>query len=109
MPGKTAAPKTANAGLAVGLKRGYQTKKRTQRVKPSYNKGKQGKRTQLVKSIVREVAGYAPYERRLLELLRNGLDKRALKYAKKKVGTHRRGKAKREEMSAVLRNLRSKK
>ena len=38
-----------------------------------------------MRDVVREVAGYAPYERRLLELLRNGLEKRAVKFAKKKV------------------------
>jgi hypothetical protein len=44
-----------------------------------------GKRTKFVRSIVREVSGFAPYERRCLELLRIGADKRALKYCKKRV------------------------
>ena len=48
-------------------------------------------------------SGTPPYEKRLVELLRVGRDKRALKVAKKKLGTHKRGKAKREEMGAVLR------
>lgn len=39
-----------------------------------------------VRDIVREVAGLAPYERRITELLKVGFDKRALKVAKKKVG-----------------------
>jgi hypothetical protein len=34
---------------------------------------------------VREVAGLAPYERRVIELLRNSKDKRARKLAKKRV------------------------
>ena len=38
-----------------------------------------------VRDIVREVAGLAPYERRITELLKVGFDKRALKVAKKKV------------------------
>jgi large subunit ribosomal protein L36e len=44
-----------------------------------------GKRVKFVRSIVREVCGLAPYEKRLCELLRVGRDKRALKLAKKKV------------------------
>lgn len=44
-----------------------------------------GKRIKFVREIVREVAGLAPYEKRLTELLKVGRDKRALKLAKKKV------------------------
>ena len=43
------------------------------------------KRVKFVRDIVREVAGLAPYERRITELLKVGKDKRALKVAKKKV------------------------
>jgi large subunit ribosomal protein L36e len=54
------------------------------------------------------VAGLAPYEKRLIELLKVGKDKRALKVAKAKLGTHLRGKKKREEMAGVLRKMQSK-
>jgi hypothetical protein len=43
------------------------------------------KRVKLVRDIVKEVAGQAPYEKRLMELLKVGRDKRALKVAKRKV------------------------
>lgn len=61
---------------------------------------------QFVKEVVREVAGFAPYERRLIDLCRNNLDKRALRLAKRKLRTHGRAKRKREEMSAVAFRLR---
>ena len=38
-----------------------------------------------MREIIREVAGLAPYEKRIVELLKIGKDKRALKVAKKKV------------------------
>lgn len=90
-------------------------KKTTARVtKPrvSTTKGHLSKRTAFVRELVKEVAGYvtylisrfllkgsyflltldnplhfslAPYERRVIELLRNGKDKRARKLAKKRV------------------------
>eukprot|EP00955_Chlamydomonas_euryale_P039860 351532-Chlamydomonas_euryale.AAC.9 len=44
-----------------------------------------GKRVKFVRDIVREVAGLAPYEKRICELLKIGKDKRALKVAKRKV------------------------
>ena len=37
-----------------------------------------------VRDIIREVAGLAPYEKRVTELLKVGKDKRALKLCKKK-------------------------
>jgi hypothetical protein len=45
------------------------------------------KRVKFVREIVREVAGLAPYEKRVTELLKVGKDKRALKLCKKKVGS----------------------
>lgn len=67
------------------------------------SKGKASERSKVVRQVIKEVAGFAPYERRILELLRIGKDKRALKFAKKRLGTHLRAKRKREELSEVLR------
>ena len=39
----------------------------------------------MIRGLIRDVAGSAPYEKRLVELLKNGRDKRALKLAKRKV------------------------
>jgi hypothetical protein len=44
-----------------------------------------GKKVKEVREIIRDVAGLAPYEKRVVELLKVGKDKRALKVAKKKV------------------------
>lgn len=38
-----------------------------------------------MRDVVREVVGLAPYERRIIELLKVQRDKRALKFAKKRV------------------------
>ena len=57
----------------------YQPKPRISRMK-----GHLSKRTAFVRDVVKEVAGLAPYERRIIELLRNSKDKRARKLAKKR-------------------------
>ena len=66
----------------------------TPKTKISRTKGKSSHRTKFVREIAREVVGLAPYERRVIELLRNAQDKRARKLAKKRLGTFGRGKRK---------------
>jgi len=56
--------------------------------------------------VIREVAGFSAYERRVLELLRNSKDKRARKLTKKRLGTLLRSKRKLEELSAVIQESR---
>ncbi|KAL2124537.1 hypothetical protein VTJ04DRAFT_902 [Mycothermus thermophilus] len=97
-----AAEKAEKTGLAVGLNKGHKTTPRVTKPQPSRRKGKLSKRTQFVRGIVREVAGLAPYERRVIELLRNGKDKRARKYSKRKLGTFGRAKAKVEELQRII-------
>ena len=101
------APKPAKSGIAVGLNKGHIVTRKELAPRPSDRKGKTSKRIHFVKNDIREVAGLAPYEKRITELLKVGKDKRALKLAKRKLGTHKRAKKKREEMSSVLRKMRS--
>lgn len=61
---------------------------------------------QIVRELVREVTGFSPYEKRAMELLKISKDKKALKFIKKRLGSHIRAKAKRDEMQNVLTQLR---
>jgi large subunit ribosomal protein L36e len=60
------------------------------------------KRTKFVRDLVREVVGFAPYEKRIMELLKNSNDKRAKRLAKKRLGTFGRAKRKVDELSNVI-------
>merc|ERR1711902_251225 len=88
--------------LAVGMNKGRKVTKNEQAPRPSRRKGTQTKHVRFIRDLVREVAGFAPYERRAIELLRISKDKRALKFCKKRLGSHVRGKRKREEMQSVI-------
>ncbi|GAB4858277.1 60S ribosomal protein L36-3, partial [Ancistrocladus abbreviatus] len=50
------------------------------------------KRVHFGRNLIREVAGFAPNEKRITELLKAGKDKQALKVAKRKLGTHKKAK-----------------
>ncbi|KAJ6445636.1 60S ribosomal protein L36 [Purpureocillium lavendulum] len=105
------APRT---GLSVGLNRGHKTTARVVKPRVSRTKGHLSKRTAFVRDVVKEVAGdadmdadiasfsLAPYERRVIELLRNSKDKRARKLAKKRLGTFGRAKKKVDELQRVI-------
>jgi large subunit ribosomal protein L36e len=92
--------------MVTGLEKGHKTTKNPLKPKPSKSKGKQTNHNKFVRDLVREVAGFAPYERRAMELLKISKDKRCLKFLKKRIGSHVRAKRKREEMSNVLKAMR---
>ena len=56
--------------ICVGLEKGHKTTPNTLKAKPSKAKGRLTKHNKFVRDLVREVAGFAPYERRAQELLR---------------------------------------
>ncbi|CAG8702235.1 13702_t:CDS:2 [Acaulospora morrowiae] len=94
--------KEQKSGLIVGLNKGHKITPREPRAKPSRRKGASTYRVKFVRDIIREVAGYAPYEKRVMELLKNSKDKRARKLAKKRLGTFTRAKRKVEELSNII-------
>jgi large subunit ribosomal protein L36e len=53
------------------MNKGHPTTAIPKAVKPSQRKGTQSTKTKFVRSVIREVAGFSPYERRVMELLRN--------------------------------------
>ncbi|KAJ5568339.1 60S ribosomal protein L36 [Penicillium hetheringtonii] len=90
-------------GIIVGTNSGHKTTPlNTPKNKISRTKGQSSRRTAFVREVAREVVGLAPYERRIIELLRNTQDKRARKLAKKRLGTFVRGKRKVEDMQRVI-------
>ncbi|KAK7833589.1 hypothetical protein U0070_020610 [Myodes glareolus] len=76
--------------MAVGLNKGHKVTKNVSQPRHSRQRGRLTKHTKFVRDMIREVSK----------------DKRALKFIKKRVGTHIRAKRKREELSNVLATMR---
>ncbi|KAK2959226.1 putative large subunit ribosomal protein L36e [Blattamonas nauphoetae] len=83
------------------------TKKQMRHVRPNARHF-MNHRTKLVKQVIAEISGSAPYEKRIIELLRVGKEKRALKFAKARLGTHKRALKKRSMMEHILQKEASK-
>jgi large subunit ribosomal protein L36e len=57
--------------VSYGPNHGHPTTPIAKTVRPSQRKGITSTKTKFVRSIIREVAGFSAYERRVMELLRN--------------------------------------
>ncbi|XP_002136085.1 60S ribosomal protein L36-like [Drosophila pseudoobscura] len=98
--------------LCIGLNKGHKTTKvknvkytgdkKVKGLRGSRLKNIQTRHTKFMRDLVREVVGHAP----TMELLKVSKDKRALKFLKRRLGTHIRAKRKREELSNILTQLR---
>ncbi|KAJ9117520.1 hypothetical protein QFC22_004370 [Naganishia vaughanmartiniae] len=98
--------KAPRSNLRFGNNRGRPTTTIARKAQPSHRKGIQTEKKLFVKNVIREVAGFSPYEKRVMELLRNSKDKKARKLTKKRLGTLLRSKRKLEELSNVIQEQR---
>ncbi|KRW99837.1 hypothetical protein PPERSA_10956 [Pseudocohnilembus persalinus] len=96
-------------GQAYGINKGFVVTKlegKQVRSRPVRRKGTLGKRVQTIRELIREVTGLSPYEKRMVELIKVGGQKelkKALKFAKARLGTHRRGLRKRALLEEYVR------
>merc|ERR1712055_196601 len=88
--------------LAVGLNRGVKVTKTTYKKRHVARKGRNTVKNKFTRDIIREIVGFAPYERRCMEFLKVSREKRALKFLKQRLGTHLRAKRKREELQRII-------
>ena len=98
----------SRSGIFVGLNKGFivtKPKVNTRKNKISYRKGRLGQRVKLVREVIREVVGLAPYEKKMMEMIRTGVaskEKKALRMGRARLGTHQRALRKREELTKMI-------
>jgi large subunit ribosomal protein L36e len=90
-------------GLAIGLNKGHIV---TSIETPSWIPSKAPrKRVTLIRKVIKEITGKSPYERKIIEMLKQkkaNSSKKAYKLAKKSLGTHKRAQKKRNELTEFL-------
>ena len=99
-------------GLAVGLNKGHVVSKieKPSRVKVQRRKQNEynyiaRKRVAVIRQVIHEICGHKPYERKIMELLKQSkanTQKKAYKLAKKSLGTHKRALRKRNELQEAV-------
>ena len=102
------------SGLFVGLNKGKTVAlpaKQAWKSRPVLKKGKISQRSLAVREVIREVAGFSPIEKRMLEMIRTEVaskEKKAVKHCRAKFGTHRRALMKRDELVKIVQASRKK-
>lgn len=98
-----AAP-TPRTGIIAGFNKGHVTTRRARKASSYDRYATSHKRLRAVKSIIADLVGLSPLEKRVQEFLRVGKEKRALKYCKKRLGNFTAAKKKRAKVEEVLRH-----
>jgi large subunit ribosomal protein L36e len=100
----------SSSGIAVGVNKGFTVTKTDHKARPSRSVGRLSKRTSLVRELIGEVCGMSPYERRMLDVLKTGgtgAEKRMYKFAKRRLGTHKRALKKRDQVKEMYGKIRA--
>ncbi|GCA63263.1 ribosomal protein L36e [Kipferlia bialata] len=91
-------------GVAIGKNHGHATVAHARVLKQSEKKSSGSKHVMLVRAVIQEVTGLNPYEKHIIELLRLGKDRQALRFVNRRLGNIKRAKGKVAQMQQVIRN-----
>merc|ERR1719213_1253463 len=97
-------------GMFVGLNKGFVVTKPAAhrdacRKGKSHSKGAKHARNAAVREVIGEICGLMPFERKMVELIKTQIpskEKRAVKLARRKLGTIRRAKNKKLQMDSYI-------
>ena len=100
----------AKTGLFVGMNKGHIVTKPEKganafKKQLSLRKGRLSERVKQVRQVITEVTGLPPFQRKMLEMIRTGeakAEKKAIRLARKRVGSQKRALILRDNMHAVI-------
>lgn len=78
----------------------------------SHRKGRLHPRVQAVRSVITEVCGLSPFQRKMMEMIKTGeakQEKKAVRLARKKIGSHKRAQKSRDKIQAIIQAQRKRK
>jgi len=96
------------SGLFIGLNHGHVVRRpanQAYKTRPVSKKGKNSKRVLAVREIIREVSGFSPLEKKMMEMIRTGdahKEKKAVRHARHYLGTHKRALNKRDQLTDII-------
>ena len=107
-------PQADKSGIFVGLNRGHVVTKpkvsdRAFKANKSSRKGRLHPRVQAVREVVQEVCGLAPFQKKMVEMIKTGVavkEKKAVKLARKRVGALKRAKHIRDNLLNLIQTQR---
>ena len=102
-------------GMFVGLNKGFIVTKPAvvddaHRFAKSQRKGRAHPRAVAIRQVVAEICGMTPFERKMMELIKTGQvskEKRAVKLAKRKLGSQKRANAKKAQIESFIKAQKS--
>jgi len=97
------------SGIIRGLNKGHKTTMRQAKVSHNARLALPKKRLRAVKTIIHDLVGLTPLEKRVQEMLRVGKEKRALKLCKKRLGNMTAAKKTRVRVEDLMRTAAQKK
>ena len=103
-------PREDRTGIFVGLNHGHIITKpkipaEAFKANKSGRKGRLHPRVKAVREIVQEVCGLAPFQKKMIEMIRTGVqvkEKKAVKLARARVGQHKRAGHIRDNLVAII-------
>merc|ERR1712066_1223029 len=99
-------------GLSLGLNKGFVVSKNVRKIRPSQRRKGMNSRIENITKIIKSVAGFAPYEKRAIEMYKVGntkLDKRANRFLRRRLGSIKRSKKKSEDLQMFVKKQKEKK